>query len=83
MFFLLFGLSTRLKPLGAGSLRECARCHNTTRWSRLRRYHQLTLFFIPVLRWRREEIEACPICGAEQPAPARRTLAHPLTHAAA
>lgn len=83
MFLLVFGLSTRLKRLGDGLRHECPRCHNTSVWQRLRRYHQFTLFFVPVLRWRRQEIEVCPICGAERAAPAHTPSPLPLTHATA
>jgi endogenous inhibitor of DNA gyrase (YacG/DUF329 family) len=75
MFFLLiFGLATHVKRLGDGRERTCPRCHNTTTWARLRESTQLTLFFIPVLRWDRRELDACPICGerVELPAGASR-----------
>ncbi|MBI5106556.1 MAG: zinc-ribbon domain-containing protein [Solirubrobacterales bacterium] len=63
MFFFLFGWGDRLEPLGAAELRTCPRCHNTTTWQRLRRTHRVTLFFVPLLRWGRRELEACPVCG--------------------
>jgi hypothetical protein len=82
MFFLLiFGLATHLKQLGAGSERTCPRCHNTTTWPRLRESTQLTLFFIPVLRWGRRGFEACPVCGqrAELLGAAPERGIHPAT----
>lgn len=63
MFFLLFGGGTRFKDLGTGETRTCPRCHNTTAWQRLRRFHELTFFFIPIARWGRCEVEACAVCG--------------------
>ena len=61
--FLLFGLATRQKPLGAGATRTCPRCHNATTWARVREHRQLTLFFVPVARWKRRVLEVCGICG--------------------
>lgn len=60
----IFGFGTKQKLLGAGDIRACARCHNTTQWSRMRQYKQFTLFFIPIARWKRRSFEACGICGA-------------------
>lgn len=61
--FLLFGLGTKQRHRGPGEQRTCPRCHNTTRWARLRQYRQLTLFFVPVARWKRQELEVCGICA--------------------
>lgn len=63
MFFFLFGLGTKQQYLGAGQVRTCPRCHNTTQWQRMRQYKQFTVFFIPIARWKRREFEACGICG--------------------
>jgi hypothetical protein len=83
MLFLLFGAGIRLKDLGAGHERTCPRCHNTAAWSRVRRFHELTLFFIPVARWGRQELEACPICGQQhelaEPARRRWSMRHAVT----
>lgn len=83
MLFLLFGGGIRFKDLGAGQEHTCPRCHNTATWSRLRRFHQLTLFFIPVARWGRQELEACPVCGEQhelaEPAPRRWSMRHATT----
>ncbi|WP_067651503.1 zinc-ribbon domain-containing protein [Nocardia harenae] len=62
--FLLFGYGRKQKPIGPGATRTCPRCHNTTQWTRLREYTQLTIFFIPVLRWGSKQFESCGICGA-------------------
>ncbi|WP_197379686.1 zinc-ribbon domain-containing protein [Mycolicibacterium mengxianglii] len=64
MFFLLFGYGTKQQALGAGDVRTCPRCHNTTQWTRMREFKQFTLFFVPVARWKRRVFEMCGICGA-------------------
>ena len=61
--FLLFGFGTKQRHLGPGDSRTCPRCHHTTRWARMRQYRQFTLFFVPVARWKRQELEVCGICG--------------------
>jgi hypothetical protein len=63
MFF-LFGFGTKRQHVGAGAARTCPRCHNHTQWGRVREFRQFTLFFIPVARWSRKELEVCGICGA-------------------
>lgn len=63
MLFLLFGFGTKRKPLGAGEVRTCPRCHNTTEWMRMRQFRQFSVFFIPLARWKRQEFEVCGICG--------------------
>lgn len=68
MFFFLFGIGTKQQHLGAGEVRTCPRCHNTTQWARLKEYRQLSVFFIPVARWKRRRFEVCGICGAAVPA---------------
>jgi hypothetical protein len=62
--FLLFGFGTRQKLVGPGTTRTCPRCHNTTQWSRMRSYKQFTVFFVPLLRWKRRYFETCGVCGA-------------------
>lgn len=62
MFF-IFGFGTKQKPLGAGTVRTCPRCHNTTQWMRIGEFKQFTFFFIPVARWNRRQLEVCGICG--------------------
>lgn len=62
--FFLFGLGTKQHQLGPGETRACPRCHNTSQWARMREFTQLTVFFVPVARWRRRQFEACGICGA-------------------
>lgn len=62
MFF-IFGIGSKQQDLGPGETRTCPRCRNTTRWSRVRTFQQLTLFFIPVARWKRRQFEVCGVCG--------------------
>jgi hypothetical protein len=63
VLFFIFGFGTKQKPLGAGEVRTCPRCHNTTRWMRMREFRQFTFFFVPIARWKRREFEICGICG--------------------
>ena len=63
MLFLLFGLATKRQNLGAGQVRTCPRCHNTTQWTRMREFRQFTVFFVPLARWKRRQFEVCGICG--------------------
>ena len=63
MFFLFIGYGTKLKLLGELAERTCPRCHNTGAWRRLERYRFLSLFFVRVARWHREQLDACPVCG--------------------
>lgn len=62
--FLLFGFGTKQKDLGPGATRTCPRCSNTTTWGRVRQYRQFSVFFLPLLRWKRETLEVCGVCGA-------------------
>lgn len=64
VLFLLFGYGAKQKYLGAGEVRTCPRCHNTTQWSQMQEFKQFTLFFVPVARWSRRRFEVCGICGA-------------------
>ncbi|WP_346772742.1 zinc-ribbon domain-containing protein [Rhodococcus sp. 14C212] len=63
MVFLLFGIGTKRQHLGSGQTRTCPHCHNTTQWARIREFNQFTLFFVPVARWKRRQLEECGICG--------------------
>ena len=63
MFF-LFGFGTKRKNIGAGATRTCPNCHNTTQWSRIEQFNQFSLFFIPIARWKRMQLEECGVCGA-------------------
>lgn len=84
MFFLFFGYGTRIKVLGEAAGRRCARCHNDVRPLHTRSNRYLSLFFVPVLRWHRRELDTCPICGHAEPhaapatGPARRHRPAPV-----
>ena len=83
MLFLFFGYGIKVKLLGQLGERTCPRCHNTARWSRLERYRYLSLFFIRLVRWHTERLEACPVCGhteapAHTPSGLREWARHPV-----
>ncbi|WP_306231341.1 zinc-ribbon domain-containing protein [Agrococcus beijingensis] len=59
----IFGLGTKQRDEGPGQTRTCPRCGNTTVWARIRQHQQFSLFFIPLARWQRRDLEVCPICG--------------------
>ena len=61
--FLLFGFGTKHQHLGPGEVRTCPRCGNTTQWARVRQVKQFTVFFVPIARWGRQQLEVCGICG--------------------
>ena len=61
---LFFGYGIKQRYVGAGQVRTCPRCQNTTQWSRMQEYKQISLFFIPVARWNRHQFEVCGSCGA-------------------
>ncbi|MDH6289780.1 zinc-ribbon domain-containing protein [Rhodococcus sp. NM-2] len=63
MVFFIFGYGTIRQHRGPGQSRTCPRCHNTTQWARMREFKQFTLFFVPVARWKRRQLEECGICG--------------------
>ncbi len=63
MFFLV-GFATKEQDLGPGAVRTCPDCGNTTTWARVRTVKQLTVFFVPVARWGRRQLEICGTCGA-------------------
>ena len=63
MFF-LFGFGSKQQDLGPGAVRTCPNCGNTSQWHLVRQFRQVTVFFIPVLRWGRRRFEVCGICGA-------------------
>ncbi len=62
--FLLFGFGTKTQDLGPGAVRTCPRCGNTTQWARVRQVRQFTVFFVPVARWGRRQMEVCGVCGS-------------------
>lgn len=72
MFFLFFGYGTKARLRGATAERTCPRCHNAARWQRFERWRYLSLFFVPVARWHREQLDACPVCGCAEIQPRTR-----------
>jgi len=60
----LVGFGTKQQALGAGEVRTCPRCGNTSQWVRVRQFRQFTVFFVPVARWGRRHLEVCEICGS-------------------
>jgi hypothetical protein len=61
--FFLFGFGTKQQHLGPGEVHSCPRCGNTSPWARVRQFRQVTVFFVPVARWGRRQLEICGICG--------------------
>lgn len=61
--FFLFGFGSKEKYLGPGAVRTCPNCGNTTPWNRVRMVKQVTVFFLPIARWGRRQLEVCGICG--------------------
>ncbi|MEA5018658.1 MAG: zinc ribbon domain-containing protein [Erysipelotrichaceae bacterium] len=41
---------------------ECSNCHNTNQFDLVRLTSWFTLFFIPIIPYKREYFIACPIC---------------------
>lgn len=62
MFF-FFSFGVKQQDLGLGEVRTCPNCGNTTQWTRLRQVKQVTVFFVPIARWGRQQLEVCGICG--------------------
>jgi endogenous inhibitor of DNA gyrase (YacG/DUF329 family) len=83
MIFLFFGYGTKVKLRGEGAERTCPRCHNTARWRHVESYRYLSLFFVRIVRWHREQLDACPICGhTEAHADVQRPSWQPFRHPA-
>nr|WP_211660681.1 zinc-ribbon domain-containing protein [Modestobacter muralis] len=61
--FFLFGFGTKQRDLGPGAVRTCPNCGNTSTWARVQESRQLTVFFVPVARWGRRQLEVCTICS--------------------
>jgi hypothetical protein len=61
--FFLFGFGTKEQDLGPGAVRTCPNCGNTSTWARVRMVKQITVFFVPIARWGRRQVEVCGICG--------------------
>lgn len=63
MFF-FFSFGVKRQDLGLGDVRTCPHCGNLTQWAKVRQVKQLTLFFVPIARWGRRQLEVCGICGS-------------------
>ena len=61
--FFLFGFGTKQRDLGPGQVRTCPNCGNTSQWGRVRQSRQLTVFFVPIARWARQDLEVCGRCS--------------------
>ena len=61
--FFLFGFGTKRRHLGPGAVHTCPTCGNTTQWARVRQFTQVSVFFVPIARWGRRQLEVCGICG--------------------
>jgi hypothetical protein len=62
--FFLLGFGSKERVLGPGAVRTCPNCANTTTWTRVRVVKQVTVFFLPIARWGRRQLEVCGVCGA-------------------
>lgn len=70
MLLFLFGWGPHTKDLGSGVDAICERCHNRATMRRVRTSIQVTCFFVPILRWRRQTFDTCPVCGHGRHLPA-------------
>lgn len=61
-FFGIFGVDTRVTPLGVTAPRSCPRCGNAVPWSIVETHRRFTLFFIPVFTWGYRYAVVCPVC---------------------
>lgn len=60
---IIFGWGRRtVRNVGPIFVRECPNCHNTVTWRLVVARSWLTLFFIPVIPYRREYLMVCPVC---------------------
>ena len=63
MLFLFFGYGTKFKLLGETRGTHLPALPQHRAWQHLERYRYLSLFFVRVARWHREQLDACPVCG--------------------
>lgn len=62
--FILFGTRRTEKQLTAGNEYRCPRCGNVRHWPVTQYTSWLSLFFVPVIPYRKKYYEMCPICRA-------------------
>jgi len=59
---IIFGFRKTRKILGTIGSHECSNCHNISNWDVVRLISWFTLFFIPIIPYRWQYFEICPIC---------------------
>ena len=62
--FILFGSKQTKKELALGRELLCPRCNNVSRWPVVQYTTWFSLFFVPVIPFRNQYFEMCPICKA-------------------
>ena len=60
--FIIWGFRDLDTDLGTVDYLHCNRCNNDSNWRLQRTTSWFTLFFIPVIPYRREYYVYCPIC---------------------
>lgn len=60
--FIIWGFRDLDTDLGTVDYLHCSRCNNDSNWRLQRTTSWFTLFFIPVIPYRREYYVYCPIC---------------------
>ena len=66
--FIIWGMghrTTKIAGIAAESL--CGRCNNMTARRVIKLTSWFTLFFIPIIPYRRQYLLVCPICGQARP----------------
>ena len=62
--FILFGTKQTQKTLSMGREFQCPRCSNIRRWPIVQYTSWFSLFFIPVIPYKNQFFEMCPVCKA-------------------
>ena len=62
--FIIFGTRRTEKQLTAGREFQCPRCNNIRRWPLMQYTSWVSLFFIPLIPYKKKYYEMCPICRA-------------------
>lgn len=60
--FIISGFTERDTELGTVDYLHCSRCNNDSNWRLMKTTSWFTLFFIPVIPYRRVYYVYCPIC---------------------
>ncbi|MCI8565780.1 MAG: zinc-ribbon domain-containing protein [Lachnospiraceae bacterium] len=61
---ILFGTRRTEKQLTAGNEYRCPRCGNVRHWPVVQYTSWFSLFFVPLIPYRKKYYEMCPICRA-------------------